>query len=94
MANKCGSAQTGDFVVLPHAETRRRERRLSIPDIVHALLNGDRDPVHDEFKEEFQSWNYAVKGKTVDNRPVRIAVAFDENKMLIITVIPLGRQRH
>ena len=72
---------------------RRGERRISIPDIVHALQNGDRDPTHDEFKVAFQTWNYAVKGKTVDGRSVRIAVTFDEREMLIITVIPLGKRR-
>ena len=86
-------ARAGEFIVLPHAETRRGERGISIPDIVHALLNGERDPAHDEFKVEFQSWNYAVWGKTVDGRSVRIAVAFDENDMLIVTVIPLGKRR-
>ena len=86
-------AQAGDFVVLPHAELRRGERKISVPDIAHVLLNGERDPVHDEFKEEFQSWNYAVRGKTIDGRSIRIAVTFDENEMLIVTVIPLGKRR-
>ena len=67
--------------------------RYPIPDITHVLLNGERDPVRDEFKEEFQSWNYAVRGKTIDSRSIRIAVTFDENEMLIVTVIPLGKRR-
>ena len=86
-------AHTGDFVILPHAKVRQVERNISVVDIVFVLKNGDRDPERDEFKEDFQSWNYAIKGRTLDNRTLRIAVAFDENEMLIITVIPLGKRR-
>ena len=86
-------ARAGDFIVLPHAETRRGERKISVPDIVHILVHGEREPDRDEFKENFQSWNYSIRGKTVDDRQVRVAVAFDQRDMLIITVIPLGKRR-
>ncbi|MGE0174658.1 MAG: DUF4258 domain-containing protein [Oligoflexales bacterium] len=86
-------ASTGDFVVLPHAATRRQQRNISIPDITFILIHGEREPNKDEYKHDFQSWNYAIKGKTVDSKAVRIAVTFDEDEMLIVTVIPLGKRR-
>ena len=86
-------AHAGEFVILPHAKARQIEREISLADIVFVLKNGDRDPDRDEFKKDFQSWNYAVKGQTVDARTLRIAVAFDESEMLIVTVIPLGKRR-
>jgi hypothetical protein len=86
-------ANTGEFIILPHANLRRVERNISVVDIIFVLKNGDREPERDEFKEVHQSWNYAIRGQTVDSRTLRIAVAFDKNEMLIITVIPLGKRR-
>ncbi len=86
-------AQAGDFVILLHAVTRSAERDISAADIAYVLKTGERETNKDEFKEKFQSWNYAMRGLTLDNRSLRIAVAFDETGMLIVTVIPLGKKR-
>jgi hypothetical protein len=43
----------------------------------------------DRYNPTFQSWNYAVLGRTIDDERVRIILSFDENDMLIITVINL-----
>ena len=85
--------ESGEFIILPHAVKRRFERNVSVTDILFVLKNGEREINRDEFKTEFQSWNYAIRGKTLDERQLRIAVAFDENEMLIVTVIPLGGRR-
>jgi hypothetical protein len=43
----------------------------------------------DHYQDRYKSWNYAIRGKTIDRRDVRVIVAFDENNMLIITAIEL-----
>ncbi len=43
----------------------------------------------DQFSERYESWNYAIRGKTIDLRELRVVVSFDENNMLVITVIDL-----
>lgn len=86
-------ARSGAFIILPHATFRREERQVAVAEIAFVLIHGDREPSKDEFKVEFGSWNYAMRGKTVDGRNLRIAVAFDEDEMLVVTVIPLGKRR-
>ena len=61
-------ARSGEFVILPHATLRRKERHVSVADISFVLMNGDREPSKDEFKAGFESWNYAMCGQTVDGR--------------------------
>jgi hypothetical protein len=51
----------GDFVILPHALLRQAERKISAADIVYVLKNGIHESEKDEFKESFQSWNYAIR---------------------------------
>jgi len=43
----------------------------------------------DAYSEVFKSWNYAIRGKTIDERELRVVVSFDEDGLLIITVIDL-----
>ena len=35
----------------------------------------------------FQTWNYAIRGKTLDEIDARIIIAFDDLGMMIITVM-------
>ena len=37
----------------------------------------------------FETWNYSIRGKSVDSENIRIILSFDESDMLIITVINL-----
>jgi len=86
-------ARSGNFILLPHAIARGLERSVAVADIAYALINGWHEADKDEFKSEHQAWNYAVRGSTIDNRQVRIVVSFDENRLLVITVIRLARGR-
>lgn len=84
-------ALKGDFLLLPHAIERKFQRKIDIPDIAFVLSNGWHEKKKDEYKPEFDEWNYSIRGETVEGRQLRIAVTFDpENKMLIITVINIG----
>ena len=86
-------ARNGNFILLPHAIARGLERSVAVADIAYALINGWHEAGKDEFKQEYQAWNYSVRGSTIDKRQVRIVVSFDENKMLVITVIRLAKGR-
>ena len=86
-------AESGDFVLMPHAVERRYQRSISIADIVYVLSNGWHESKKDDFREEFDEWNYSIRGKTVDNRQLRIVVSFDENNLLVVTVIHLQERK-
>lgn len=73
-----------------HAAERREERGISLPEIRQVVGGGWHEPSKDEFKEEWQAWNYAIRGRTVDGRELRVAVSFDgEDYLLFVTAIDL-----
>jgi hypothetical protein len=64
------------------------ERGIILPEILQVLGTGRHEKAKDDFEERFQSWNYAIRGKTVDGRELRIVVGFDPT-LMVITVIDL-----
>lgn len=73
-----------------HATERKRERSITLPEIRQAIRSGRHEKGKDEFKPEWDAWNYAIRGKTIDDRELRIVVSFDEDDhLLIITAIDL-----
>ena len=52
--------------------------------MIFVLKNGRHEKAKDKFEEAFSSWNYAVRGKTVDKEDLRVIVSFDEEKKLLI----------
>jgi hypothetical protein len=79
----------GFYLDTRHATDRQSERRISRPEIIYVLKNGRHEKNKDHYQDRYKSWNYAIRGKTIDRRDVRVIVAFDENNMLIITAIEL-----
>lgn len=54
------------------------------------INTGFHEKKKDEYKEEFADWNYAIRGKTLDDEHARICIAFiEENHLMVITVIRL-----
>lgn len=83
----------GVYFPVDHAKLRLNQREVTIPEVEYVILNGYREPQKDEFKKEHNSWNYAIRGKTVDKRSLRIAVSLEEKtNVLIITVIDLDNK--
>ena len=80
---------SGNFRDVRHATERAAEREVTRAEYLYILKNGRHEKKKDEFKEEYNSWNYAIRGKTVDDRELRVIVTFEENGLLIITVIDL-----
>ena len=85
------SITNGNFYDVSHAEGRKEERNITRPEYLYVLKHGYHEPKKDEYKEEFKAWNYSIRGKTVDGRELRVVVSFDDNFMLIITVINLEK---
>lgn len=76
-----------------HARERKQERSISLPEIRQVIESRWYERSKDEFKAEWNAWNYAIRGKTIDGRELRIAVSFDEEDyLLIITAIDLRPQ--
>lgn len=85
------SAVAGGLVMYSkHANERMLERGIIKPEVELILTSGHHEAKKDQFNEEFQSWDYAIKGKTVDGRLLRIVVALVEPNVFVITTIELG----
>lgn len=69
-----------------HSSQRRDERTIILPEIIQVIRSGWHEKSKDEFKAEWTAWNYAIRGKTVDKRELRVAVAFEEGGSLLILV--------
>ena len=55
------------------------------------LRHGFHEKKKDLFDETHNTWNYAVRGKTLDKEEMRVIVSFDrESEMLIITAFYVG----
>lgn len=75
-----------------HAFIRMTQRQVTLPEMLHVLRNGYHEKRKDEFKEQHNAWNYAIRGKTLDKRELRVCVSFDKSGMLIITAIDLDAE--
>jgi len=82
---------SGKYLDTRHATKRQAERNITRPEILHVLMLGFHEPKKDKFDEAHKSWNYAIRGKSIDERTLRIILSFDENNMVIITAIELRK---
>jgi hypothetical protein len=82
---------SGKYRDVVHAQERQTERQITRPEYTYVLRNGYHEARKDEFKEEHNAWNYSIRGRTVDKRDLRVVVSFDEEGMLIITTIEVGK---
>ncbi len=80
----------GNYIFTKHALERRGERAVSLPDVLEVLRNGYHEKAKDNWNELFKEWDYAVRGKTIDQEFCRKVVSFSCNELLIITIIRLG----
>lgn len=79
--------EKGWYRLSRHAIDRKIERSIELPDMLYVLKNGYHEKQKTYFDEIFQTWKYAIRGKTIDKLDIRIIIAFDENEMLIVTVM-------
>ena len=79
----------GKYLDTRHAFERKKERKIMLPEILYVLCHGRHERQKDVFKEDYRAWNYAIRGKTIDGRELRICITFDIHGMLVITAIDL-----
>lgn len=80
---------TGRYLDTQHVVKRQAERIISRTEVLYVLKHGMHEAIKDTFDEYYDTWNYAIRGKTIDDRLLRIIVSFDDNNLLIITAIDL-----
>ena len=85
------SLETGNYVLLPHARQRCKERKVLPRDIEFALKNGKRIKARDRFDDSYESWSYTFQGKTIDERDLRIVIIIDD-KLKVVTVVVLDEE--
>lgn len=85
------AVENGQLLYSSHALARMGERNIIKPEIEYVLETGHHEARKDKFNEDFSSWDYAIKGKTVDNRHLRIVIAVIDPNVLIVTAIDLTR---
>lgn len=67
-----------------HAHHRKHQRKILLTEILHVLRHGFHEKKHDKFDEAFYAWNYAIRGRTVDEKTLRVIISFDEDEQLLI----------
>jgi len=83
--------ESGKYIPTFHAECRQLERDITLLDALHVIKTGYRELKKDQYKEEWQAWNYAVRGISLQGDMIRVIISFENDGMLIITVINLSR---
>lgn len=81
----------GMYRYTAHAEIRKYERLITEEDALHIIETGWRVPIRDEFCEIHKSWKYAFEGKTLQEELLRVVIGFDEEMLLIVTVINISK---
>ena len=80
----------GRYLDTRHAFQRQLEREITRPEVQNVLQTGFHEVKKDRFDKDYNAWNYAISGKTIDRRKLRVIISFNENNMLIITAIDLS----
>lgn len=64
-------------------------RGIIKPEVEFILSHGHHEARKDQFNEEFDTWDYAIRGKTLDGRNLRIVIAVVNPSVLVVTTIDL-----
>ena len=81
--------ETGKLRYSVHADERMKERSIIRPEVEYVLKTGHHNKKKDQFNDTEKDWGYAIDGKTVDGRKLRIVVALVEPNLLVVTTIDL-----
>lgn len=81
------------YKITSHAQERQEQYNITLPELLFVLSNGFHERNKTLFDNTFQTWKYAIRGKTIDTLvELRIIVAFEE-EMAILTIIRLDKKR-
>ena len=81
--------ETGRYFQSTHFIEKMEERKVSFPDSIYVLRNGYHEKRKTYFQETSNKWRYAIRGRTIESVEIRVIITFDENNMVIVTVIDL-----
>lgn len=87
------SLRSAKYFFTEHAEKRSKNRKNVNQLQVIKILKSEakfHEKKKDKIDEIHNEWNYSIRGRTIDSEEVRIILSFDEDNMLIITVINLN----
>jgi len=79
--------KTGNYIFTAHALERQNERVIDTLAALYVLKNGYEEKRKTHFDVVYNTWKYAIRGKTVDELDIRVIAAFDEKGMIVITVM-------
>jgi Domain of unknown function (DUF4258) len=85
------AAADGFVLYSKHANERMLQRGIIKPEVEYVLMNGRHEVKKDQFNKLYSTWDYAIKGKTVDGRNLRIIVTLVEPNVLVVTTIDLDQ---
>ncbi len=81
------------YRITNHARERQEQHKVTLPNLLYILTNGFHEKDKTLYSNEFQTWKYAIRGKTIDGLDeFRVIVAF-ENEMAVLTIIRLKRKK-
>lgn len=83
----------GKYRDTTHAIVRQQQRKIILPEMIYVLTTGRHEKSKDRIDEAYNTWNYAVRGFTLEGKDLRIIVSFDEERdLLIITAFYIERR--
>src|SRR5262245_50512480 len=86
--------KTGRYRDTMHAAQRKKERKIILPEIIHVLTTGRHEKSKDRFDDAFNSWNYAIRGGTLDEMDLRVIISFEQERdLLIITAFYIEEEK-
>jgi hypothetical protein len=85
----------GEYIFLNHAKQRLKDRSIIDIDVLDILegkkdRNRRRNKSKDKYELGHKDWNYCIEGSNLDGIKIRIIISFDEDNVLVITVIRLN----
>ena len=90
------AVSAGNYIYSAHARQRQQQRlNVTDGDMKNAIRTGWHEKQKDEWSEEFQDWNYAIRGNSLDGDKLRVCIALqeiDENSIVIVTLINLDKE--
>lgn len=83
------AVREGRLTYSGHANSRMKERDITKPDVERLLTLGQHEARKDQFHQGFDSWDYAIKGQTIDGRSLRVVIALVHPGVCVVTAIDL-----
>lgn len=77
-----------------HFADRERQRKVFLWEALYVLKNGSHEEARDEWDNANQNWKYAIIGRTMEARNLRVVVSILEKEgLLLITVYEISQKR-